>query len=398
MSKFSLAEVEKTTVVFPSSFLINASNGLIGFGIIYYLRDTYRAEPYVIGLFVALYSVFYFSGCLLLRPLLQKLLPRISMLIGIFLMASTITGILLIHSLPVAFVLYCISGFGIAFHWPPLMGWISAGREGQALNKTIGRFNFSWSSANVASPFLAGLLFEIKPVLPLWTGVGIQTFVFLAFLAASLGLPKIRTDRYREPEATPETGTQEKDSPLRYIAWIGIFSSYAMIGVVNSMFPLFGREVLSLSASIVGGLLFLRALSTTTGFVLFGKTSRWHFLVSPHFFAQGGFILIIFSLLAFPKAAAYAVLLPIFGMVAAYSYASSIYHGAAGTTRRGRSMTIHEAVLTAGQVLGSVGSGLAYQHYGMPGALVFLAAILFLCGFVQGFIARKMKKEDKSSS
>ncbi len=383
MSSFSLSRIGKTTVVLPSSFLINASNGLTGFGIIYYLRDTYRAEPYVIGWFIALYQASYFAGCILFKPLLHRLLPRFSMLIGVFLMASTMTGILLIRSLTASFVLYFVAGLAIAFYWPPLMGWLSAGKDGKELNRTIGRFNFSWSSANVASPFLAGLLFELNPVLPLWAGVAIQCLVFAFVLYSSFGCPAVRNDDYREPAKRSEAGEEEGESPIRLVAWIGIFSSYAMIGVVNSMFPLFGREVLLLSASLVGGLLFLRALSTTVGFVVFGKTSRWHFLVSPHFFVQAGFFLVIVSLVALPKAETYGVMLPVFGMAAAYSYCSSIFHGAAGTARRGRSMTIHEAVLTAGQIIGSVGSGFAYQYRGMTGALVFLAFIIAVSGIVQ---------------
>lgn len=310
------------------------------------------------------------------------------MLFGAFLMASTMTCILLIHSLTAAFVSYFIAGFAIALYWPPLMGWLSEGKEGAELNRSIGRFNFSWSSANIVSPFLAGLLFEMNPVLPLWTGVAVQGLIFCYILTASLASTAVRGDNYREPRKRPEERTEGGESPLRLIAWIGIFTSYAMIGVVNSMFPLFGREVLLLSASLVGGLLLLRALSTTAGFVLFGRTSRWHFLVSPHFYVQAGFLLIIVALVAFPRAGAYALLLPVFGMAAAYSYCSSIFHGAAGASRRGRSMTIHETVLTAGQVVGSVGSGFAYQYRGMTGALVFLACIIAASGLIQVRLSR----------
>lgn len=388
-----LSGLGKTAIVLPASFLMNASNGLVNFGIIYYLRDTYGAEPSIIGWFNAFYSLAYFAGCLGLKPLLVRLLPRYSMMAASVLMATSTLGILLLRSLWINFFLYGFFGFAVALFWPPLMGWLSAEREGKDLNRTISRFNFSWSSANIVSPFLAGLLFETDAVLPIQTGIALQYGIFLFILAASLALPRLRLDDYREPAHSEAAGISENRPPLRFLAWTGIFGSYAMIGVLNTMFPLFGREGLSLSASVVGAILLTRSLTTTGGFMLFGAAHRWHFRVFPHFLAQGVYVLMAVLLMLVPRPLAYVLILPVFGLTAAYSYSSSIFHGAAGTPRRGRSMTIHEAVLTAGQVVGAVGGGFFYEAAGMTGALFFVAGLIFLGTLLQGVLRLRFRRE-----
>ena len=42
-------------------------------------------------------------------------------------------------------------------------------------------------------------------------------------------------------------------------------------------------------------------------------------------------------------------------------------------------MSIHEAVLTVGQVLGSVAGGAVYQVFSWPLVFVFSAAIVLIC-------------------
>jgi MFS family permease len=380
-----LSGIGKTAVMLPATFLMSTANGLISFGIVYYLRDTYAAEPSVIGWFTAFYAMAYFLGCIVFKPLLFYILPRYSMMAGAVIMGTSILGILVFHSLTAGFIFYSIFGFAVALFWPPLMGWLSANIEGKDLNRTMSRFNFTWSSANVFAPFLAGLLFEIEIALPIKTGIAMQYGVFFFILAASLVFHRLRSDVYREPHRRKE---EKKDggTPVRYLARIGIFCSYAVIGVLNTMFPLFGREVLSLPASVVGALLLSRSLTTTAGFLLLGRMHRWHFMISPHYFAGGAYIVLAGLLILFPRPGAYGLVLPLIGITAAYSYSSSIFHGAAGTARKGKSMTIHEAVLTAGQVFGAVGGGISYQHGGMTGALLFLIALVGLATLLQRYI------------
>jgi MFS family permease len=370
-----LSGVGKTAVMLPATFLMSTANGLIAFGIVYYLRDAYSAKASVIGWFTAFYAIAYFLGCIAFKPLLFYVLPRYSMMVGAVVMGTSILGILIFHSLTAGFIFYGIFGFAVALFWPPLMGWLSANIEGKEMNRTMSRFNFTWSSANIAAPFLAGLLFEIDITLPIKTGIAMQYGVFLFILAASLVFERLRSDLYREP---PRRKEEKKDggTPVRYLGWIGIFCSYAIIGVLNTMFPLFGREVLSLSASVVGALLLTRALTTTAGFLIFGRTHRWHFKITPHYYAGAAYIFMAGLLILFPRPGAYGIILPLIGIIAAYSYSSSIFHGAAGTARKGKSMTIHEAILTAGQVFGAVGGGITYQYGGMTGSLVFLIVLI----------------------
>lgn len=386
-----LSGMGKTHIVLPASFLMSASHGLITFGMVYYLRDAYGASAAVIGRFTAFYSLSYLAGCLLLKPLLSSLLPRRSMMISSAVMGTSVAGILLIRSLDSGFLLYGLFGFSIALFWPPLMGWLSAEREGPELTRTMGRFNLAWSSANVAAPLLAGLLFDIGPVLPIAAGIAAVFAVFFFVLAAALVLPRFRADTYREPRSREEAGPENR-TPVRHIARLGVFSSYAMLGVLSTMFPLFGRENLLVSAGTVGALLLTRALATTAGFVFFGRLHGWHFRTAPHFLTQAAFAGMALLLVLTPSVTAYIVVLPLFGFAAAYSYSSSLFHGAAGTPRRGRSMTIHEIVLNLGQILGAFGGGMFFQAGGMRGTLLFMLALFLLCGTAQAAVAVRTRE------
>ena len=76
--------IGKTAVIFPSAFLVAVGAGLITLGIVFYLRDVFRASPSEIGLIAALWSLSYICGCLFIRPLFDRILPRHTIMIATF--------------------------------------------------------------------------------------------------------------------------------------------------------------------------------------------------------------------------------------------------------------------------------------------------------------------------
>lgn len=109
-----------------------------------------------------------------------------------------LVGILLSRSLVLVFVLYGLFGLSLSLFWPPLMGWLSFGKEDRTLNTALGRFNISWSGGNIIAPFWAGYLLRRGITLPFKTAVLIMTVICLSVLAASLLVPGIRQDRQKE--------------------------------------------------------------------------------------------------------------------------------------------------------------------------------------------------------
>ena len=377
-----LARFGKPHVILPISFLNSTACTIVGFGFVYYLRDGYGARGGSIGLAAALYSGLYFAGCFVLRPLTTRLLPRHSAILSSLLSAAALIVIVAVSDLAATVVLYGVFGFGLALFWPPVMGWLSAGSEGNRLNRVIGRFNLAWSVGSIVGPYLAGLLVEIDLRLPLVVGAGIVLVNAVAIGAASAFVGSIRGDRYLEqtpgPTAGPDGGT-----PLRFPSWIGIMAGYATLGVILVVFPLYGRDALGLPESAVGGVFLLRGLATAGVFVLAGRTGWWQFK-RPVIPAPGLALAVILAVMLLAGSPlAYGVLIMLAGAPVAAAYTLSVFNGAAGSVDRTRRMAIHEALLTLGTIIGSSAGGWLYQHHGWSAAVSFCLGLVALSVAVQ---------------
>ncbi len=380
-------------VIGPAAFLNSLGIGSVNLGLIFILREVFQAPPAVIGRLGALWSLVYFASCLLFRKLTARLVPRNSMT---FMTASSAGIILLlcaIPSLPGAFIAYSAFGAVIAFFWPPLMGWLSRGLEGKKLSLATGLFSFSWSAGGIISPYLAGTLSERGKFLPLWFAVAMFA-LNTAFLQASKRW--LRDSDERPAPGRPEAGhAQDRSTPLRYSAWAAVIVLYAAIGILANIFPLFARGELGLSESRTGLLITVRTAATTVGFLVLGRFSFWRFrkglLFLPTALAGGAALLLAFSTSSLPLLSAG---LGVFGFAAAWAYNNSMFYGASGAPDRDRRMTVHEAFLTGGQVLGSLTGGVLYQAASMRVVFLFTAALAGAGIWVQGMLARRRFGEE----
>ena len=168
---------------------------------------------------------------------------------------------------------------------------------------------------------------------------------------------------------------RDESTPLRFSAWTSVAVLYAAIGILANSFPLFARGELGLSESRTGLLITVRTAATTAGFLFFGRTSFWRFrrglLPVPTALAGGAALILALAAGSLPVLSAG---LGVFGFAAAWAYNNSMFYGASGASDRDRRMTVHEALLTAGQVFGSLLGGILYQAASMR--LVFLFTVL----------------------
>ncbi len=376
----------RLAVLLPSAFLTSLGIGVINLGMLFLVKGSYRANPSTVGAFAALWTIAYFAGCIVLRPL-QRLIPaRASMAAMNLGSAAVLAAQLIKPGLVSAFLACGAYGFLTALFWPRLMGWLSAGLEGAQLSAATNAFSFAWSAGGIISPYLAGLLAERGPFYPVYATVGIfgLTGVFIAAsgrLAASPPLP-VRAEVDAPDKAAADSGAVDRSSLLRYPAWIGVFLVYALIAVFLNIFPLFAKDELGLSESRIGLILLVRSLTTTAGFVLLGRSEAWHFRRS---FILAPLLVFLaldlaFALLRAPIA--FVILLAIAGLFQALAYNNSMFYGASGALDREKRMTIHEALLTAGQILGSVAGGLLYQAGSWSMIFIVLSGLFVVGIFV----------------
>jgi DHA1 family multidrug resistance protein-like MFS transporter/DHA1 family quinolone resistance protein-like MFS transporter len=363
-------------VLFPAAFLASLAVNILSLGMLFLIKGSYGAGPETVGWFSALTSLTYFVGCLVLKPLSDRLGARAAtatmasgsaLLFGLHLLAP---------GLPSAFAVYGVYGFITALFWPPIEAWAAAGLEGPALSRATSSFNLAWSSGGFIAPYVGGLLSEQDILLPIY--VSIVLFVAIAILILSTGriAPSPSAGELAEVK---EEAAEDHSTSLRFPAWIGAPLVYVLIGVFCNIFPLFAKDELGLSPSTIGFALLVRAGCAMLGFWLLGRLDFWQFkkkfIVLPTFLC----LLITVALVFARSLSLFICCLAAIGLLQSMIYTNSIFYGASGAADRGRRMTIHEALLTVGQVLGSVAGGLLYGRLSFGSIFVF-TAILFAAG------------------
>jgi DHA1 family multidrug resistance protein-like MFS transporter/DHA1 family quinolone resistance protein-like MFS transporter len=366
------APISKTHVLLPAAFLVAFGLNILTFGIVFFMADTYGSPPGEIGSLMALWSLSYFAGCFLLRPLGRRLQPRFSMMLATAALALCLTALVLAGSKGLTFVFYALAGLSNSLFFPPLMTWLASGIDGRELNSALSRFSLSWSLGGVVSPYPAGFLVEHGPVYPLLACIVCLVVTFLVIGLASITVRGMRVPTGPEVNGLPIEPV-DRSTPLRYPAWMGNFSVYVLMGIISAVFPLFARGELGFAESTIGLIFLSRAVLVTTGFVLFGRLTCWHFRRHYQFGLQLVFTVFTLGLFFVESGTAYFILLPLQGLFLAAFYSSSMFHGASGAVERQKRMAVHEGMLTAGLIIGSVAGGLLYQRYSMR--TVFLLSL-----------------------
>lgn len=348
-------------MIYPSAFLVSLAVGFVIFGLIFFARDVLQFEPGRIGLLVGTWPLTYCVSCLLIRPLFGPVPPRFLMIGSCVTMGLSVMALLVFRSPDVVFPLFALFGFALGLFWTPVMGWLSVGSEGTALSRLISRFNVSWGVGNMISPFLCGWLYQIRPLLPLQLGAGLFFWVAAYVAWGSLALPRVRGDRSSGVADENPTET-DQSTPLRFPAWIGLWANYFGIGLLNAVFPLAGRVELGMDSAQVGFAFLLLNMLNVVFFMILGRWEGWHFRSWPMQVSTGLRILLFLLMMAVGGRIPVYVLMALIGIPYAVAYSSSVFHGCSGTIHRARRMAIHEGVLTAAMVLGSVAGGFLYEH------------------------------------
>lgn len=368
----------QTLFLYFISFLGQLSIATINLSIIFFLMQRFGVGSQTVGVVAAIYSTAYFLGCVFLRDFVSKIRPRHAVELATLGMA--ICGILIILSGQVLMVALCFGlyGFMMSLFWPPIMGWLTRGREGRELGRTISTFNLSWSSGIILGPYIAGLIAELDPTISMLGASALMVLILSMVLIVTYMIPSVRSAESNSRFTVVENPV-DTSSKLRYLCWVGLFSSYFVFGIQMNIFPVHARLELGFTESSIGSILLMRGLSTTAIFLLLGRTIFWH--------DRGILIILLQAGLAGLMATAAAlgrmtyaqslVIFLLFGILFAWLYTNSIFHGASGSRDRQKRMAIHEAVLTAGIILGSLTGGIIDKNYSY-------SSVMMLCGGIAG--------------
>ncbi len=380
--------LKRGIILFPAAFMMNVNLLMINFTVIFFLKDMVGLNASAIGWFFAAGYGCYAIGCIALRPVQNKILPPVSMFIAIAMMLFSIIMISRSTNPVVVLFYYLIFSTAPAFFWPQLMGWLTFKLGTKDLNSTISRFNISWSTGSLCGPLLGGFLAEYNLMLSFYVDMVFLGLFALILLLSLVFLEDMRNFPRHGEEASGEDLHEKetedglelinggKGTILRYGAWIGLFSVYVVLGLLNNIFPLFIRQSMGFGESVAGNILFARGAASALGFFLAGRFTAWHFNSRVMFFTQAASALIMIILVFVKTIPGFYLLFVIFGLLSSMAYTSGIFHGSAGAIDRGRRMALFEAILTLGVVTGSIGGGYFFQYFSIYWA--FLSVVLII--------------------
>lgn len=356
------------------SFIGQASIIILNLGLVFFAKNTLMLDPAYVGILAAAGPVTYCFGLIFLKRFSAALKPIHASLIASAGLAVIPALIVITSDIRSAFILYGIYGLFMSLFWPPIMGWISRGREQKELGRRMGQFNVAWSVGILLGPFLAGILSELRPAYAVFSAGIFALGVTLLMLLASHLLPDIRQVPSRKSLNAVSAET-DGSTPLRYLTWAGLFTGYFVFGITMNIFPMYAQDYLMYPEGRIGMLLLFRGLAATGCFFLLAKTHYWH---HNHTAIFGFQVLTILTCLFGINASGFvslSIFMLLFGVCFAHLYTFAIFHGASGSIDREHRMALHEIILTLGVFFGSALGGMLYARIAYTLTMTAAAAI-----------------------
>lgn len=386
--------IKNTWVLYTAAFLSNFGIGFINFTLIFFVHDKFNAGSAVVGWMSALWALAYLIGCLFLNSLREDLGQRRAILLAATTMGLSVLSIPIIDSLPMVIIAYMFFGLFTSLYWPPLMGWLSRGREEKSLGNALSLFNLAWSSGVAISPYIAGLILRKSITLPLYISASLYGLIIILILAATLFINEFHP---QEKNDLRESETIDRSSPLRVAGWIGVLSAYLFYGTLLFIFPLFAKNEWHMTEDKIGLILLLRAVASILGFQISGYSKWWHHNKKQLYVSQFILFLLSIVLVLFQNQLVMIITMTFFGFLFSHLYANSIFHGVSGSINREKRMAIHESFLTIGVVLGSAGGGMIYAVTSIQATFLFCGSIVLIGLIIQIFWTEKILKVNPSS-
>ncbi len=372
------------------SFLTQLSIVKFSFTLVYYLREK-GLSPFLIGAFSSVVPVVYFSGCLLFARVISHLHLRTRVVTSLLGMSFMIFAFIFMKTPLQIFSVLFLYGLFQSLIWTSMETWITQNAAGERLTKNLAVFNFSWSGAAALSSLLGGFLVTFSYSLSFFLDGAV--FLLSAFIALTAG--------------EEEKGSMREDdelsslppSPVRFSSWLGVFIIYTGYSMVMVVFPQYALDVLGFSSSVTGRLLFFRGLSVAAFFIILKKFTfwtrgRWPVILMLSAFS---FITILFRITT--SYYSFVILFILYGAVFALGYNESIYHSAYGGGKRHIRMAVHEALITAGQISGSLLGGAVYSSFSFTSlvtlvSLLGTAAVIWASASALLYCKRETKKDN----
>ncbi len=343
------------------------------------------AESKALGYLGATQGLSYGLSCLAVAFLLLERYRRVT-LIGFGCAATTLMfwATALSGQLWHLFVIAIFWGITISFFWPALFAWLGGTHSDEKLGSATGFINLSWSAGIMAGAFLGGVLYNVLYWLPFAAAAVPAALSYLVVVSA----PREKPAAQQKAEAV---GAPQGSSARLAAAWLGCLSMACLGGLMNSVFPRLGRD-LGIEVSRFGFLVSAAGAGRTAMFALGmvkGSIFRdWRFSA----IAQLAAAVMVATICGAESYWWLGCVYAVFGVTFASAYYRSLYASLEGPGSKGMKSAVHEAVLFAGILIGSVGGGELADRVGLRAPYVPIAAFVVLLNAVQVVLAISSRK------
>lgn len=322
-----------------------------------------------VGLTGTVVTVTYLVSCLA-APRIGKALGRQRLVIAAclptLLILASMAGA---RSISVLLLLVGLFGVTAGMFWPALVGWLSAGQHGDALNRRLSRFNATWSAGGIAGTLVAGPLLQVRPWLPFVTAAVVESITITIVATA----PRPPED---SPESTSPAGsTAPASNAMLRVAALVFAAAWLGMGVLR--YPLVSAiKALSLGPRTHSVIAAALSLTLTVVFYFLGRSNRWQ--RSPGFVVGAGLVAAAalggIALCSSGWTMGALVVTATAGM--AVGAQADMYWRTSKGSDRTASMAAHEVLSSTVFAIGSYGGGWVGTELGITWAFPAAAALM----------------------
>ena len=341
-----------------------------------------------VGLAGTVVTITYLAACLVA--------PRIGRTVGrqrLIVAACSFTLLILAamassRSVLALFLLAGLFGITAGLFWPTVVGWLSAGQQGDPLNRRLGRFNASWSAGAIVGTLAAG---------PLLSRTWLPFVVAFAIECVTIALAATAPRPTQDPveTAAPDTSGPVAPNAMMRVAALAFAAAWLGMGVIR--YPLVSAiKELSLGPRTHSVIAAALSLTLSIAFYLLARSNRWQH--SSAVILSAGLVASIalgaIALCGSGWSMGLLVIVASAGM--AVCSQADLYWRASTKRDRAASMASHEVLASVVFAVGSWGGGWVGARFGISWTFP-AAASLMLVAMAAAAVAATSRKRASAS-